>query len=609
MTVNQPHLSSLPPLLLPAPVRLDRLAGSVLLPEGPLRIGGLGLLGGSPPPNAVDAEGDASILLEIGAAPEGGYTLVIGGSVEGPSVRITAASTAGLRLGVATLLQLIRQYGRELPRLAIEDAPVFPTRGVMLDVSRNKVPTQTSLERDAALLASLKFNHLQLYTEHTFAYEGHEEAWRDASPITAREARQLDASCAARGIELTPNQNCFGHLSHWLRLPKYAHLAETHGEWMFMHWPRSGPFSLCPTDPASEAFVRDLLGQLLPCFASGLVNIGCDETYDVGTGRSKSEVERLGKGGRAAVYFDFVSKVCAIAAEHGKRAMLWADIALSHPEALALWPRTPGVGGDPIGLAWGYEPDADFARWCDVLRGRGIEAWVCPGTSSWRSIVGRTTERNANLTAAAAARSHGATGFLVTDWGDCGHHQHWPVSAVAIAHAAQAAWNPAQKADPRAISLHVFDDRTLSVATWLDELGDVDEPIRRANALRNASALFTDLHRPATAKPIEATAEAWRDVADRLAALKRSVPREAGLPEPVLTELLHTLATAQLAVNHAIAVREPGGLDKAMRERLIESARAVLTLHKQLWGLRNRPGGLRESSSHYEALIRRLRGV
>ena len=34
------------------------------------------------------------------------------------------------------------------------------------------------------LMASWKFNQLQLYTEHTFAYAGHEVVWKDASPIT-----------------------------------------------------------------------------------------------------------------------------------------------------------------------------------------------------------------------------------------------------------------------------------------------------------------------------------------------------------------------------------------------------------------------------------------
>jgi len=40
-----------------------------------------------------------------------------------------------------TLLQLSRQFAEALPCLEIEDSPDFPVRGVMLDISRDKVPT------------------------------------------------------------------------------------------------------------------------------------------------------------------------------------------------------------------------------------------------------------------------------------------------------------------------------------------------------------------------------------------------------------------------------------------------------------------------------------
>ena len=35
--------------------------------------------------------------------------------------------------------------------------------------------------------SEIKLNQLQLYTEHTFAYAGHETVWKDASPMTPEE--------------------------------------------------------------------------------------------------------------------------------------------------------------------------------------------------------------------------------------------------------------------------------------------------------------------------------------------------------------------------------------------------------------------------------------
>eukprot|EP00913_Durusdinium_trenchii_P006257 g5869.t1 len=366
----------------------------------------------------------------------------------------------------------------------------------MLDVSRTRVPTMPELLRRTDLFASLKLNHLQLYIEHAFAYAGHEQVWQSADPITPAQLRRLDAHASALGIELAANQNCFGHMQRWLTHPRYAGLAETHDEFSFYGIPRRGPFSLCPTDPASLDLIRDLLGQQIPCVSSGLVNIGCDETADLGQGRSRAAVSARG---RLRVYLDHVASVCEIARSLGARPMLWGDIALAEPQAARELPP------DAIALAWGYEPDAPFDEWGRTLRDADRDWIACPGTSAWRSFTGRTRERRENLRSAAkAARDHAAMGLLMTDWGDIGHRQQFPVSLLAIAEGAQASWNPDAPADPRAISLHAFRDRSLRIADWLAELGNADAQLRvssgvrdaagNARPLRNASALFEHLH-------------------------------------------------------------------------------------------------------------------
>ncbi|GAH23368.1 unnamed protein product, partial [marine sediment metagenome] len=104
-----------------------------------------------------------------------------------------------------------------IPCLEIKDFPDFPHRGVMLDISRNKVPKMETLYALIDLLSKLKINQFQLYTEHTFAYQGHEQVWKDASPLTGEEVLALDDFCRKRFIELVPNQNSFGHLHRWLK--------------------------------------------------------------------------------------------------------------------------------------------------------------------------------------------------------------------------------------------------------------------------------------------------------------------------------------------------------------------------------------------------------
>lgn len=45
------------------------------------------------------------------------------------------------------------------------------------------------------------------------------------------------------------------------------------------------PFSLCPIDERSLDLLKDLYSQLLPHFTANELNVGLDETFDLGKGR------------------------------------------------------------------------------------------------------------------------------------------------------------------------------------------------------------------------------------------------------------------------------------------------------------------------------------
>ena len=146
-----------------------------------------------------------------------GYKLSI--SPEG--IDLLGHDEAGVFYGAMTLRQLTRQFGKTtgIPCMVIEDWPDFLNRGVMLDISRDRVPTMGTLYTLIDLLSELKVNQLQLYTEHTYAYRNHSEVWADASPMTSDQIVNLDVYCQERFIELVPNQNSFGHMERWLKKP------------------------------------------------------------------------------------------------------------------------------------------------------------------------------------------------------------------------------------------------------------------------------------------------------------------------------------------------------------------------------------------------------
>lgn len=168
-----------------------------------------------------DAVRDVCVVIDD-ALPDQAYTL----KITPTGVTLHAGGSVGIHYGRLTLNQLVEQYGATLPALHIEDAPDFARRGVMLDCSRDRVPTMETLHGLIDKLSAWKINELQLYTEHTFAYADHREVWEHASPFTGEEIRALDAYCRERFIDLVPCQSTLGHMERWLKHPRYADLAE-----------------------------------------------------------------------------------------------------------------------------------------------------------------------------------------------------------------------------------------------------------------------------------------------------------------------------------------------------------------------------------------------
>ena len=381
--------------------------------------------------------------------PEG-YALKISQT----GVEITFRETGGLRAATATLRQLLRNYGRRLPCLRIRDWPDFARRGVMLDISRGRVPKLETLLDLAEKLSDFKINELQLYTEHTFAYQKYKSVWQSWGALTAKEIQILDARCRELGIDLVPNQNSFGHLRYFLadpRLKKLAEISEPYeddSKEFVRH-----PTTLAPNHPGTIPFLRGLYDELLPNFSSQLFNVGCDETWDLGRGQSKKLCDRFGKG---KVYLEFLKKIQREVSARGKTMMFWGDIILKYPELIRELPK------NVIALNWGYEADHPFDKEAAQFAKAKVPFYVCPGTSTWQSLIGKHDNALANLRSAAkAGKKHGAIGFLITDWGDGGHPQPLAVSWPMFAAGAALAWNAKG-----------FDQRTLVPVLARDVFGN-----------------------------------------------------------------------------------------------------------------------------------------
>lgn len=538
------------------------------------------------------------IRIEPGDSAAQGYRLTIGPR----RIELVGASPSGAFYGAQTLMQIVRQCPGALPALRIVDHPDFPARGVMLDISRDKVPTMATLYALVDQLAAWKINQLQLYMEHTFAYANHRDVWQDASPMTPQEIRELDAYCRQRFIELVPNQNSFGHMERWLRLPRYIDLAEApYGSDMPSGKRWNGPFSLCPTDPRSIELLRELYAELLPNFGSRLINVGCDETFDIGQGRSKAAVAQ--RGGTTRVYLDFLRQVHELVNAHGRRMMFWGDMIIKQPQLIDQLPP------DVIALEWGYEADHPFDRDGEHFQEAGIPFYVCPGTSSWCSIAGRTDNAIANLrNAATHGRAHGAIGYLNTDWGDYGHLQYLPVSYLGLMMGGAYSWSAATAGGlgvARALDVHAFGDAAGVMGNVAVRLGNVYQAC--GQPMKNGSALFRALLSASTGDAPAQTLS-YADLQRAHEAIDQAiapVPQarmnraDAGL---IVDELIHAAAMLKHACK--LVHYRLDGHPRASASQLAHELAWIIEEHRRLWMARNRPGGLADSVARLTAIGR-----
>jgi hypothetical protein len=524
-----------------------------------------------------------------------GYTLTVGNG----RIAVDAPTAEGAAYGIATLKQLLVGAGRQVPNVVISDWPDFGRRGVMLDISRGKVPTMESLYKFVDLLADLKVNEFQLYTEHTFAYKEHKEVWQNYSPMTGEEILLLDRYCKERFVDLVPNQNSFGHLTPWLIHDRYQHLAETTGGWETPWGNRNEePFSLAAVEPATIPFLGSLYDELLPHFTSPYFNVGCDETFDLGQGRSK---EAVAKYGEHRVYLDQLLRIYQLVSARGKTMQFWGDIIVKAPELIAELPK------DIVALEWGYEADHPFDERCGHFAKAGVPFYVCPGTSTWNSFVGRTTNAMGNLrNAAENGLKHGAIGFLNTIWGDRGHQDYEPVYYLPIAYGAGVSWayEANREADVRPYLNDLFGDRSATIGGLLYDLGDT----YRAAGLTpgNGTALAYMFHSVLTSRmrarliehvDVDEQEKAVREAAAGLERVELTGPEGTLVVRELRTAvrlLLHLCAFTRLQQSMA---KDSGYTpDKDQVRALLKDMDAIVAEHRVLWLERNRVGGLAEMS-------------
>ena len=386
-----------------------------------------------------------------------GYVLL----ADSLSARIIAATAKGLFYGAQTFRQLVTgsANGAVLQGATIRDWPAMKYRGFHADLSRGPVPTLAYQKAQIRRFASFKLNVYSPYYEHSLAYSANPLIAPPRGAMTREDVRELITYAAKYHIDVIPEQEAFGHLHHVLKYELYSPLAETpHGH------------VLAPGNPGSMELIKSWFSEIDSLFTSRFVHIGADETVELGRGQTRDRVKADGLG---QVYLQFVRDIDAALKPHGKRLMIWADIAKESPQLVGILPK------DMVAVCWDYWSFNGFDRCLKPFRDVGMETWVAPGVNNWNRVYPYNAVALRNIqTFVRDGQAMGATGVLNTNWDDDGDalfEQLWE----GVLFGAAAGWQPGES------NIEQF-ERSYGRVFHGDTTGKIDEAQRKLSAAHAA---------------------------------------------------------------------------------------------------------------------------
>ena len=340
------------------------------------------------------------------------------------SIIITTTGVISNETAWTTLIQLERFWNFKIPCMEITDWPAFEYRGWLDDVSRGPITNSRFGIDQVYTLEDVKMNFGSYYTEHSL----YNPKYPDIVPEngirkTVKEYYNMTTMMA--------NLQCFAHFEKTLRIPYYQYMKDS---WSNVN----------PAEPRTYDFLADQIANTMEAYPeSPWININCDETEGLGSGRAREYVDKIGAN---EAYCRHINKVYDLIKPYDKEVLMWGDIVGKDPSMLKKLPKEMQY------VVWSYVAQDDYNSMLEPFaklhQEQGTRFWVAPGVSHWSSIpqVRNYIKNIANL--ARDGYLAGARGLINTAWddsgeslfGDCWHAMLW---------GAEMAWNPIKSTDPK----------------------------------------------------------------------------------------------------------------------------------------------------------------
>ena len=226
--------------------------------------------------------------------------------------------------------------------------------------------------------------------------------------FTPDEMHELAAYGRARGVDLLPEVEAFGHTGYITRSPVYAHLLDRdpHGSAEFT--------GIIPVHPESPQLFDKLFREIAAIFPSKYLHGGCDE---VNWGGSDLSRKALQTRTRADIWAAWLNQLNRLAQSLGKTFIVWGDLVLGKEPGVL-----PSLDKSIVIMDWNYW-DTDpvpFRNSLEKVRVHGVRGIGAPGLISYRWGPRPGTSQLGNIDAFAdvylASQNPASLGVVLTNW-------------------------------------------------------------------------------------------------------------------------------------------------------------------------------------------------
>ncbi|KAJ5114497.1 hypothetical protein NUU61_000256 [Penicillium alfredii] len=266
------------------------------------------------------------------------------------SIKIHAQTVWGALHAFTTLQQIIISDGKggliiEQP-VRIEDAPLYPYRGIMIDTGRNFISVRKIFEQiDGMALSKLNVLHWHLDDAQSWPMQirSHPHMTKDAFSTreiyTEEDMRRVIAYARARGVRVIPEVDMPGHASAgWKQVdPELVACGDSwwsNDVWKYHTAVEPNPGHLDIIYNKTYDVVRDVYRDLSKIFSDSWFHVGADEIQPNCYNYSKHVTKWFAEDSSrtfndlAQYWVDHAVPIFRRTGDN-RRLMMWEDIALS----------------------------------------------------------------------------------------------------------------------------------------------------------------------------------------------------------------------------------------------------------------------------------------